>query len=233
MMLRGRLADYLTEQARRTFEQEKWFRSVEAVFRTMLSVEEQARAAYERTVRDILDRNRVHPERPAFDVTLTASLEDIVQPSLHQDVIRAAHRLGAAGVAAGAGSAAAGGITFAIVQKVTAKVLGRQVLELAAKAPLKAAAGKLAGAVAGGAALGSLLPGAGTAVGAVVGGVLVGASVGVAVDGALLELEKALSRDDFERELVAAIRQARGEFADEYLGRPAEGASGRISAGRG
>ena len=233
MMLQGRLEDYLTEQARRTFEQEKWYRSLEAVFETMLSVEEQARAAYERTVRDTLDRNRVHPEPAAFDVTLTASLEDIVQPSLHQDVIPAAHRLGAAGVAAGAGSAAAGGITFAIVQKVTAKVLGKQVLELAAKAPLKAAAGKLAAAVAGGAALGSLLPGAGTAVGAVVGGVLVGASVGVAVDGALLELEEALSRDDFERELVAAIRQARGEFADEYLGRPADGASGRISAGRG
>ena len=136
-------------------------------------------------------------------------------------------------VAAGAGSAAAGGITFAIVQKVTAKVLGKQVLELAAKAPLKAAAGKLAGAVAGGAALGSLLPGAGTAVGAVVGGALVGASLGVAVDGALLELEEALSRDDFERELAAAVRQARDEFAGEYLGRPAEGASGRISAGRG
>ena len=223
MMLQGRLEDYLTEQARRTFGQDKWYRSVEAVFETMLSVEEQARAAYELTVRDILDRNRVHPERAAFDVTLTASLEDIVQPSLHQDVIPAAHRLATAGVAAGAGSAAAGGITFVIVQKVTAKVLGKQVLKLAAKAPLKAAAGKLAGAVAGGAAIGSLLPGAGTAAGAVVGGVLVGASLGLAVDGALLALEEALSRDDFERELVAAIRQARDEFADEYLGPPPAG----------
>ena len=53
--------------------------------------------------------------------------------------------------------------------------------------------------------------------GAVVGGVLVGASIGVAVDGALLELEEALSRDDFERELVTAVQQARREFADDYL----------------
>ncbi len=223
MMLQGRLEDYLTEKARQTFGQDKWYGSLEAVFETMLSVEEQARAAYELTVRDILDRNRVHPEHAAFDVTLTASLEDIVQPSLHQDVIPAAHRLAASGVAAGAGSAAAGGMTFIIVQKVTAKVLGKQVLKLAAQAPLKAAAGKLAAAAAGGAAIGSLLPGAGTAVGAVVGGVLVGASVGIAVDGALLELEEALSRDDFERELVAAIREARGEFADEYLGPPPAG----------
>ena len=56
--------------------------------------------------------------------------------------------------------------------------------------------------------------------GAVVGGALVGASLGVAVDGALLELEEALSRDDFERELAAAVRQARDEFAAE-LPRPA------------
>ena len=224
MMLQGRLEDYLTEKAQETFQQEKWYRGVETAFETMLSVEEQARAAYERTVRDILDRNRVdNPAPAAFEVTLTAALEDIVQPSLHQDVIPAAHRLAAAGVAGGAGSAAAGGITFIIVQKVTAKVLGKQVLKLAAKAPLKAAAGKLAGAVAAGAAIGSLVPGAGTAVGAVVGGALVGASVGIAVDGALLELEEALSRDDFERELVAAIRQARGEFADEFLEPPPAG----------
>ena len=220
MMLQGRLQAYLTEKARETFQQEKWYRGVETAFERMLSVDEAARTAYERTVRDILDRNRVDPEHAAFEVTLTASLEDILQPSLHQDVIPAAHRLATAGVAGGAGSAAAGGITFIIVQKVTAKVLGKQVLKLAAKAPLKATAGKLAGAVAGGAVIGSLVPGAGTAVGAVVGGVLVGASIGVAVDGALLELEEALSRDDFERELVAAIRQARGEFADAYLGRP-------------
>ena len=45
----------------------------------------------------------------------------------------------------------------------------------------------------------------------------------MAVDGALLALEEALSRDDFERELVAAIRQARDEFADEYLGPPPAG----------
>ena len=203
MMLQGRLEDYLTEKAHQTFEQDKWYRSVEAVFETMLSVEEQARAAYELTVRDILDRNRVHPQRAAFDVTLTASLTDIIQPSLHRDVIPATHRLAAAGVAAGAGSAAAGGITFIIVRKVTAKVLGKQVLKLAARAPLQAAAGKLAAAL--------------------VGGALVGAALGVAVDGALLELEETLSRDDFERELVAAIRQARGEFADEHLGGPPAG----------
>ena len=143
----------------------------------------------------------MRPERAAFDVTLTASLDDIVQPSLHQDVIPAAHRLGAAGVAAG-------GIPFVIVQKVTAKVR-KQVLKSAAKALLKATAGKVA---------------AGKAA-AVVGGP-VGLLLGGVVDFALLELEEALSRDDFERELAAAIRQARDEFADEFLGQPAKSASG-------
>ena len=61
------------------------------------------------------------------------------------------------------------------------------------------------------------MPGVGTAVGAIGGG-LAGLVLGVTVDGALLKLEEAISRDDFERELVAAIRQARTEFADEYLG---------------
>ncbi len=226
MMLQGQLEEYLTEKARQTFAQDKWYRSVEAVYETMLSVNEEAREVYERKVRDVLDENRVQPEHPedtAFDVTLTASLEGIIQPSLHRDVIPVTQRLGAAGVAAGAGSAAAGGISFIIVQKLTAKVLGKQVLKLAAKAPLKAAAGKLAAAVAGGAAIGSVVPGAGTPVGALVGGALVGAGLGVAVDGALLELEEALSREDFERELVAAIREARDEFADDYVRRPPAG----------
>lgn len=218
MLLQGRLEGYLAEKVGETFRQAKWYQGVDAAFSALLRADADAAAAYARAASDILDRNRVVPEHPAFDVALTASLADIVQPSFYQDFLPAGQRLAAAGVAAGVGAAAAGGVTFLIVQKVTAKVLGKYVLKMAARAPLKAVAGKVAGAAAGGAAIGSLAPGMGTAVGAVVGGAVAGASIGVAVDGALLELEEALSRDDFRRELAAAVREARREFEGQYLG---------------
>ena len=63
------------------------------------------------------------------------------------------------------------------------------------------------------------LPVAGTAAGAFV-GILVGIAGGVAIDGALLELEETLRREDFRREITAAIREARREFETQYLGMP-------------
>ena len=63
------------------------------------------------------------------------------------------------------------------------------------------------------------MPVAGTAVGAVA-GIVAGIGGGVAIDGALLGLEEALGREDFRREIVAAIREARQEFEDQYLGSP-------------
>ncbi len=142
MMLQGRLEQYLAEKVRETFQQSAWYHDVEAAFDAVLIEQENARAAYERAVGEIIDENLVTPDQAAFDVALTASLNDIVQPAFHHDTIPVARRL----ATAGAGSAVAGGVTFVIVQKITAKVVGKQVLKLAAKAPLKALAGKLAGA---------------------------------------------------------------------------------------
>ena len=227
MMLQGRLEQYLTEKVHETFQQSTWYHDVEAAFDAMLAAQENVRAIYDQTVSEILDENVVTGDQAAFEVALTGSLKDIVQPPFHHDTIPMAHRLATAGIAAGAGSAAAGGITFVIVQKITAKVLGKQVLKLAAKAPLKALAGKVAGAAAGGATVGSLVPGAGTAVGAIGGG-LAGVVLGVTVDGALLKLEEALSREHFEQELVAAIRQARQEFNEEYFGTAEPGEVGLV-----
>ena len=155
-----------------------------------------------------------------LDIASMTSLEDILQPSFHQDFIPAAPRfLGASG-----GSATvAGGVGATIAQKVKTKMLAKLVLKVAAKAPLKALASKAVGsaaaAAAAGAAAGSAVPGLGTAVGAV-GGAVVGLGTGIAIDGALLELEEALSRDDFRREIVTAIHEARREFEDQYLGTP-------------
>ena len=101
--------------------------------------------------------------------------------------------------------------------------LAKTALKLAAKAPitaLKALLSKIAASAAGGAAAGatggSVVPGVGTAFG-LVGGALVGLATGVAIDALLLELEEVLNRDDFKREIVAAIREARREFEEEYL----------------
>jgi len=73
------------------------------------------------------------------------------------------------------------------------------------------AASKVAGATAGvviGGALGSVIPVAGTVVGGMIGGII----GGVLVDAALLKLEEIISREEFKREIIAAIRDTKAEF---------------------
>ena len=210
----SRLEGYLTEKADETFGREQWFAGVNTGIERVFAADENARTAYEQAVRDILDRNRIDPQHAAVEVVLTKSLEDILQPSFYQDFIPAAHRFGVAGAAGSAAGAGVGGI---IAQKVTAKMLGKSVIKLAAKAPVKALASKVGAGALAGAAAGTVSPVAGTAAGAFV-GILVGIAGGVAIDGALLELEETLSREDRRREIIAAIREARREFETQYLG---------------
>jgi len=56
------------------------------------------------------------------------------------------------------------------------------------------------------------VPGVGTAAGAVAGGLIGGVAVGVSVDKLLIELEEAMNREKFKREILAAIEEARAEF---------------------
>ena len=217
-----RLEGHLAEKVRETFEQEKWYAGINTAFERLMAADEEARKAYEQNVRAILERNRVGSQRlqnAEVDVASIVSLEDILKPSFHQDFVPAAHRLLGA---SGGGAVVAGGVGAIIVQKVKTKILAKLVLKVAAKAPLKALASKMgsaAAAAATGAAAGSAVPGLGTAAGAV-GGAVVGFGTGVAIDGALLQLEEALSRDEFRREIVIAIREARREFEDQMLGTP-------------
>ena len=97
MMLQGRLEQYLAEKVRETFQHSAWYHDVEAAFDAVLIEQENARAAYERAVGEILDENLVTPDQAAFDVALTASLNDIVQPAFHHDTIPVARRLATAG----------------------------------------------------------------------------------------------------------------------------------------
>ena len=222
----GRLEDHLAKKVQETFEQEKWYAGINATFERLLAVDEEVRVTYDQTVREILDRNRLESPRSQYstvDVMLTTSLSDILQLSFQQEFIDGVRRL----LGAGAGGFVVGkGVAAIVAQKVTAKLLAKTALKLAAKAPitaLKALLSKVAASAATGAAAGaaggSLLPGPGTVAGAI-GGALFGLGVGVTIDALLLQLEEVLNRDDFKREIVAAIRSARSEFEEEYLGLP-------------
>ena len=225
MLLAGgveRLEGHLAERVRETIEQEKRYAGINTAFQQLMAADEAAGEAYEQTVRAILERNRVASQRlQGVEIVIAslASLEDILKPSFHQDFVPGAHRfLGASG----GGVAVAGSVGTIIAQKVKTKILAKLVFKVAAQAPLKALASKAGSTVVAavtGAAAGSVVPVLGTAVG-VAGGVLVGIGTGVAIDGVLLELEEALSRDDFRREIVSAIRQAQREIEDEMLGTP-------------
>ena len=219
MLLTGgtsRLEGYLTEKADETFGRDQWFAGVNTGIERVFAADENAKTAYEQAVRDILDRNRIDSQHAAVEVVLTESLEDILQPSFYRDFMPTAHRFGVAGAAGSAAGAGVGGI---IAQKVTAKMLGKSVIKLAAKAPVKALASKVGAGALAGAAAGTVVPVAGTAAGAFV-GIVVGIAGGVAIDGALLELEETLRREDFRHEIIAAIREARREFETQYLGAP-------------
>ncbi|TNC51540.1 hypothetical protein FHG66_05080 [Rubellimicrobium rubrum] len=122
-------------------------------------------------------------------------------------------------IAAGGAGMVAGGIAGTVTGKLLAKVLAKEAFGLAAEAVGKVALGKVAGGLGGaatgagaGALAGSVVPGLGTTVGAVVGGVLGGLAIGVAADYALLELEEAVSRPDFEAQILAAIDEAEAEL---------------------
>ena len=71
--------------------------------------------------------------------------------------------------------------------------------------PFGAAAGAAAGA-----AFGSFIPGIGTALGAV-GGTIIGIIGGIGVDKAVTEADEYINREDFKKEIINAIEQARQE----------------------
>ena len=214
------LENYLSEKAQEIFGQEKWYTGIDAAFERLMAADDKARKAYEQKVRDILERNRVGPQclqGAEIDVASVMSLGDIFQPSFHRDFIPSAYRFLSAGSGGAAVSAVVGTV---IAKKIQTKILATFVLKTAAKSLPKFVASKFASAAsAAGAAVGSIVPVLGTAIGATV-GALVGLGTGIAIDAGLLKVEEALSRDDFRREIVTAIRKARREFENQYLGTP-------------
>jgi hypothetical protein len=165
----------------------------------------EMKADFEDSVSRLLTENEVVPAVSDFDISAAVPLANVMSTVDRVEVIDVKLRAAGAGV---------GAVTGIVAAKVVGKAVAKGTVKLAAKAIAKAAVSKGASATAGagaGAVLGSIIPGAGTLVGAAV-GATIGLVVGVSVDALLLKVEEVLSREEFRREILASIDEARLEF---------------------
>lgn len=214
MLLVGELEDYMAKKLEESLSQEDAFAPFQDSLNNLLLESEKARSYYQQTAQSIMSNNRINSQDSSFQVVQSVSLQDVMNLSIHQDVLNLYTRL----TVGGAGGLAAAGLTTAVVTKVLSKVMGKNILKIAAKALAKVVASKTVGGAAAGAAgaaagatAGTVVPGVGTAVGAVI-GFIGGLVVGVSVDKLLIELEEAISREEFKKSILSAIDEARVEF---------------------
>ena len=123
--------------------------------------------------------------------------------------VRAARAAVNAGIGAGAGAATGAAVSKKVVEKAVEKPFAKKLVEKITEKIGSKAAGKVAGKAAGGAVggvIGSIGGPVGTAIGAVA-----GAAVGVGVDYALVKLDEAQNRDEYEAEIKSAIEDARAD----------------------
>ena len=181
------------------------FGAYEAQLEAALGSADRVRAIYETAVNDVIRIMALDlPADARIKVVASARRSGLALPKPVEELTTPGSR--------GATSAAAGGIVAALVVK---KIAAKGTLKLAAKAVAKVAVSKAAGTSGGagagalaGATIGSAVPVIGTAAGAVIGGL----AVGVGVDYLMLELEEAWSREDFRRQILAAIEEQRAAF---------------------
>ncbi|MEA2084841.1 MAG: hypothetical protein U9O82_11545 [Thermodesulfobacteriota bacterium] len=214
-LLVGELENYMVKKLETSLKQGDAFKKMQVALDGVFSEYENAHKAYQKAAQEIMRENRVVDKEHSFQVVKKVSMEDVLNPPIHQDVVNLQHRLFIGGV----GGAGTGVLTAVIVKKILGKVMGKNIIKLAAKALSKIVISKIAGTAGGagagaaaGAAAGSVVPGVGTAAGAVIGGTVGGIVVGVSVDKLLIELEEAISREDFRRDILSAIHEARIEF---------------------
>ncbi len=214
-LLVGELEDYMVKKLETSLKQGDAFKKVQNAIDNVFSEYEDAHKAYQKAAQAIMRENRVVNIKPSFQIVKKVSLEEVLTPPIHQDVVNLKHRLYIGGV----GGGATGVLTAVIVKKILGKVMGKNLIKIAAKALSKIVISKTAGTAGGagtgaavGAAAGSVVPGIGTVAGAIIGGIVGGIVVGVSVDKLLIEIEEAISREDFKREILSAINEARMEF---------------------
>lgn len=217
-LLIGDLEPYMQEKLAEYLRRGEAFVRFEQILNVTLAEHEEARAAYETTARNVVNKNRMMPGEKTFAVLKSVPLESLLVG--HQDTYVVTHRVGLATTAGGL----AGGITGIITAKIVGNAAAKATLKLAAKALAKGAASKSVGGFGGaavggasGALVGSVVPGLGTTVGGVV-GVISGLVVGVSVDKMFLVLEEGISRELFRSELITSIETVRAEFRMALLG---------------
>ena len=108
--------------------------------------------------------------------------------------------------------AVSGSLIGMTIAKVTVSAGWKGATVLLTKFAIGTAAKPFGAAIgaAAGAAFGSFIPGIGTAVGAV-GGTIIGIIGGIGVDKAVTEADEYINREDFKKEIINAIEQARQE----------------------
>ena len=204
----GELEGYMARKLYEQLQQGQPFKDVSDEIAATLASHKNVTAEYQQTAKAILDASRMAlPPGDEAKVVKDMSLNDILSLPTHPDVVALPSRATGGALAAG------------VVTSITAKVAGKGTFKAAAKALSKMAFSKASAVLGGtavGAAIGSVLPGVGTvAIGAI--GGLIG---GLAVDGALLKLEEVISRDEFKKEIVLSIREARRAFKSRLLRAP-------------
>jgi len=206
-LMTGEIEGYMEKKLYEQLQQGEAFKEVSDAIAAVLASHKNVMEEYHKAVTAIMDASRlVLPTAAETKVVKDMTLNDILSLPTHLDVVAFESRAAGGAVAAGVSAA------------VTAKVASKGIFKAAAKALSKIAISKAA-TVLGGAAIGAtvgtvIVPGVLTVIGGFLGGVL----AGLAVDAALLKLEEVVSRDEFRREILAAIREARVEFKARLLG---------------
>ncbi len=205
-LMMGEIEGYMEKKLNEQLQQGQAFKEVSDAIAGALASQKNVMDAYLPVVKVIMDASRmVPPPADEAKVVKDMSLSDILSLPSHLDIVEIENRV--------AGGAVAAGVSAAIAAKVASK----GVFKAAAKALSKMAVSKAAAVLGGaaiGAAIGSILPGVGTVVVGALGGVI----GGLAIDGALLKLEEVISRDEFKKEILVAIREARVAFKARLLG---------------
>ncbi len=207
-LMTGEIEGYMETKLYEQLQQGEAFKEVSDAIAAALASQKNVMEEYRQTVRAIMDASRlVLPPAAEAKVVKDMSLSDILSLPSHLDIVGFENRAASGAVAAGVSAA------------IAAKVASKGVFKAAAKALSKMAVSKAAAVLGGaamGAAIGSILPGVGTVVVGALGGVI----GGLAIDGALLKLEEVISRDEFKKEILVAIREARVAFKARLLGTP-------------
>ena len=180
------------------------FRELNRAIGLVLEENEEMRAEYESAVSALMAANRVVPDVPEFAVDKYLPQEVMIRPVQQIEAIDFKVRATGAGI---------GAISGFVAAKVVAKVVAKGTVKLAGLAIAKAAATKVGAGSAGaamGALIGSVIPGAGTLVGTGI-GAIVGVMIGVSIDVLLLTVEEMLTRDQFAKDLAAALYESKIE----------------------